>query len=46
MRASSYIENPADMVDKDKIMEELADKVATEQYTKKSNRIRKKDFSE
>ncbi|MGI2734397.1 hypothetical protein, partial [Bacillus cytotoxicus] len=28
-------ENPADMVDKDKIMEELADKVATEQYTKK-----------
>ncbi|QTR78346.1 phage tail spike protein [Bacillus cytotoxicus] len=35
VRASSYIENPADMVDKDKIMEELADKVATEQYTKK-----------
>ncbi|MGH1053312.1 phage tail spike protein, partial [Bacillus cytotoxicus] len=32
VRASSYIENPADMVDKDKIMEELADKVATEQY--------------
>nr|WP_242161832.1 phage tail spike protein [Bacillus cereus group sp. BfR-BA-01522] len=32
---SSFLENPNDFVDKDKIMEELADKVATEQYTKK-----------
>ncbi|MED0959559.1 phage tail spike protein [Bacillus paramycoides] len=34
-KASSYIENPNDMVDKDKIMEDLADKVATEKYDKK-----------
>ncbi|HDR3890337.1 TPA: phage tail protein [Bacillus cereus] len=34
-KASSYIENPADMVDKDKIMDDLADKVATEKYNQK-----------
>ncbi|KFM99477.1 hypothetical protein D0U04_25155 [Bacillus clarus] len=34
-KASSYIENPNDMVDKDKIMEDLADKVATEKYNQK-----------
>ncbi|MED1092687.1 phage tail spike protein [Bacillus paramycoides] len=34
-KASSFIENPNDMVDKDKIMEDLADKVATEKYNKK-----------
>ncbi|HDR7611407.1 TPA: phage tail protein [Bacillus mycoides] len=34
-KASSYIENPADMVDKDKIMDDLADKVATADYNKK-----------
>ncbi|MRB05247.1 hypothetical protein GH876_25240 [Bacillus thuringiensis] len=32
---SSFMENPVDIVDKDKIMEELADKIATEDYTKK-----------
>ncbi|WP_242237956.1 phage tail spike protein [Bacillus cereus group sp. BfR-BA-01316] len=32
---SSYLENPNDIVDKDKIMEDLADKVATEKYDKK-----------
>ncbi|EOW9530613.1 phage tail spike protein, partial [Bacillus cytotoxicus] len=32
---SSFLENPNDFVDKDKIMDDLADKVATEQYNKK-----------
>ncbi|MEH7458525.1 phage tail spike protein [Bacillus sp. JJ1127] len=32
---SSYLENPNDFADKDKIMEDLADKIATEQYTQK-----------
>ncbi|MHA4412061.1 phage tail spike protein [Bacillus cereus] len=34
-KPSSFMENPVDIVDKDKIMEELADKIATEPYTKK-----------
>ncbi|ASL65329.1 phage tail spike protein [Bacillus cereus] len=34
-KPSSFMENPVDIVDKDKIMEEVADKVATEDYTKK-----------
>ncbi|MGG0762861.1 phage tail spike protein [Bacillus paramycoides] len=34
-KASSYIENPNDMIDKDKIMDDIADKVATEKYDKK-----------
>ncbi|PEB73281.1 hypothetical protein COM89_23135 [Bacillus thuringiensis] len=34
-KPSSFMENPVDIVDKDKIMEEVADKVATEGYTKK-----------
>ncbi|MHA4046473.1 phage tail spike protein [Bacillus cereus] len=34
-KPSSFMENPVDIVDKDKIMEELADKIATEDYTKK-----------
>ncbi|MEB8592066.1 phage tail spike protein [Bacillus cereus] len=34
-KPSSFQENPVDIVDKDKIMEELADKIATEDYTKK-----------
>ncbi|HHT7127833.1 phage tail spike protein [Bacillus cereus] len=34
-KPSSFMENPVDVVDKDKIMEELADKIATEDYTKK-----------
>lgn len=32
---SSFMENPVDIVDKDKIMEELADKIATKDYDKK-----------
>ncbi|EMA6341679.1 phage tail protein [Bacillus cytotoxicus] len=39
---SSFLENPNDFVDKDKIMEELADKVATEQYTKKVTELERK----
>ncbi|WIG15013.1 phage tail spike protein [Bacillus thuringiensis] len=34
-KPSSFMENPVDIVDKDKIMEEVADKIATEDYTKK-----------
>ncbi|MDN4874185.1 phage tail spike protein [Bacillus cereus] len=34
-KPSSFQENPVDIVDKDKIMDELADKIATEDYTKK-----------
>ncbi|MEC0037724.1 phage tail spike protein [Bacillus cereus] len=34
-KPSSFMENPSDIVDKDKIMEELADKIATEDYNKK-----------
>ncbi|MEB9942662.1 hypothetical protein CON15_25825 [Bacillus cereus] len=34
-KPSSFMENPVDVVDKDKIMEEMADKIATEDYTKK-----------
>ncbi|MEC0023704.1 hypothetical protein P4L02_18950, partial [Bacillus cereus] len=34
-KPSSFMENPVDIVDKDKIMEELADKIATEPYNKK-----------
>ncbi|MBE5087624.1 hypothetical protein IGI03_06120 [Bacillus thuringiensis] len=34
-KPSSFMENPVDIVDKDKIMEELVDKIATEDYTKK-----------
>ncbi|PDY48442.1 phage tail spike protein [Bacillus pseudomycoides] len=34
-KASSYIENTNDMVDKDKIMDDLADKIATEDYNQK-----------
>ncbi|WIL49948.1 phage tail spike protein [Bacillus bombysepticus] len=34
-KPSSFMENPVDVVDKDKIMEEVADKIATEDYTKK-----------
>lgn len=34
-KPSSFMENPVDIVDKDKIMEEMADKIATEDYTKK-----------
>ncbi|WP_406644067.1 hypothetical protein PSR14_23480 [Bacillus sp. A01H] len=34
-KPSSFMENPVDIVDKDKIMEELTDKIATEDYTKK-----------
>ncbi|CUB09347.1 hypothetical protein BN2127_JRS1_01132 [Bacillus cereus] len=34
-KPSSFQENPVDIVDKDKIMEELADKIATEDYNKK-----------
>ncbi|MGI2792939.1 phage tail spike protein, partial [Bacillus cytotoxicus] len=32
---SSFLENPNDFVDKDKIMDDLADKIATEQYNQK-----------
>ncbi|WP_242238146.1 phage tail spike protein [Bacillus cereus group sp. BfR-BA-01316] len=32
---SSYLENPNDFVDKDKIIDDLADKVATEKYNQK-----------
>ncbi|WP_242145946.1 MULTISPECIES: hypothetical protein, partial [unclassified Bacillus cereus group] len=39
---SSFLENPNDFVDKDKIMEELADKVATEQYNKKVTELERK----
>ena len=35
-KPSSFQENPVDIVDKDKIMEELADKIATEKYNQKS----------
>ncbi|PHE86021.1 hypothetical protein COF81_28650 [Bacillus pseudomycoides] len=38
-KASSFIENPNDMVDKDKIMDDLADKVATEVYDQKITQI-------
>lgn len=41
-KPSSFMENPSDIVDKDKIMEELADKVATEQYTKKVTELERK----
>ncbi|MED1116459.1 hypothetical protein [Bacillus paramycoides] len=34
-KANSYIENPNDMVDKDKLMDDLADKVATADYKQK-----------
>ncbi|PGZ56810.1 phage tail spike protein, partial [Bacillus cereus] len=34
-KPSSFMENPVDIVGKDKIMEELADKIATEPYNKK-----------
>lgn len=34
-KPSSFMENPVDIVDIDKIMEEVADKIATEDYTKK-----------
>ncbi|MCU5024305.1 hypothetical protein OB988_17670 [Bacillus cereus] len=34
-KPSSFMENPVDIVDKDKIMEELTDKIAIEDYTKK-----------
>lgn len=34
-KPSSFMENPVDIVDKDKIMEELADKIATKDYDKK-----------
>ncbi|MDA2355527.1 hypothetical protein PDN49_11940 [Bacillus cereus] len=34
-KPSSFMENPVDIIDKDKIMEEVADKIATEDYTKK-----------
>ncbi|PFC74046.1 MULTISPECIES: phage tail spike protein [Bacillus cereus group] len=34
-KPSSFMENPVDIVDKDKIMEEVADKIATKDYTKK-----------
>ncbi|PFW87837.1 phage tail spike protein [Bacillus pseudomycoides] len=34
-KESSFIENPNDMVDKDKIIDDLADKVATVDYDKK-----------
>ncbi|PEN09665.1 phage tail spike protein [Bacillus pseudomycoides] len=38
-KESSFIENPNDMVDKDKIMNDLADKVATEDYNQKITQI-------
>ncbi|MED1478235.1 phage tail spike protein [Bacillus pseudomycoides] len=38
-KESSFIENPNDMVDKDKIMDDLADKVATEDYNQKITQI-------
>ncbi|EHL65898.1 hypothetical protein HMPREF1014_05478, partial [Bacillus sp. 7_6_55CFAA_CT2] len=34
-KPSSFMENPVDIVDKDKIMKELADKIATKDYDKK-----------
>ncbi|MGN4730843.1 phage tail spike protein [Bacillus cereus group sp. MYBK181-1] len=34
-KPSSFMDNPVDIVDKDKIMEELADKIATKDYDKK-----------
>lgn len=34
-KPSSFMENPVDIVDKDKMMEEIADKVATKDYEKK-----------
>ncbi len=34
-KPSSFMENPVDIVDKDKIMEELADKIATKDYDRK-----------
>ncbi|WP_142288784.1 tail fiber domain-containing protein, partial [Bacillus cytotoxicus] len=39
---SSFLENPNDFVDKDKIMDDLADKVATEQYNKKVTELERK----
>ncbi|MBO1582724.1 phage tail spike protein [Bacillus sp. XF8] len=41
-KASSFIENPNDMVDKDKIMDELADKIATEDYNQKVTDIERR----
>ncbi|WJE51108.1 phage tail spike protein [Bacillus cereus] len=41
-KASSFIENPNDMVDKDKIMEDLADKVATQDYNQKVTDIERR----
>ncbi|MEH6977973.1 phage tail spike protein, partial [Bacillus pseudomycoides] len=38
-KASSYLENPNDIVDKDKIMDDLADKVATQDYNKKMTEV-------
>ncbi|MDM5189350.1 phage tail protein [Bacillus sp. DX4.1] len=37
--ASTFMENPNDMVDKDKILDDLAEKVATADYNKKVNEI-------
>ncbi|ENQ3106051.1 phage tail protein [Bacillus cereus] len=38
-KASSFVENPNDIVDKDKILSDLADKVATADYNKKNTEI-------
>ena len=38
-KASAYVENPNDIVDKDKILEDLAHKVATEDYNKKMTEV-------
>ncbi|SFC03089.1 Prophage endopeptidase tail [Bacillus sp. 491mf] len=38
-KASAYVENPNDIVDKDQILEDLAHKVATEDYNKKMTEI-------
>ncbi|WP_242272148.1 phage tail spike protein [Bacillus cereus group sp. BfR-BA-01310] len=41
-KASSFIENPNDMVDKDKIIDDLADKVATADYNQKVTDIERR----
>lgn len=41
-KASSIIENPNDIVDRDAIMDDLADKVATEKYNKKVTELERK----
>ncbi|MED1116472.1 phage tail spike protein [Bacillus paramycoides] len=41
-KASSYIENPNDMVDKDKIIDDLADKIATADYNQKVTDIERR----